>query len=322
MKEAIKNFPQQFEFEPEVANTEKLKKHDKFIVCGMGGSSLGAWLLKRDNPYLDLLLHRDYGLPRVPDYFLKEALIILSSYSGNTEEVLDTAQKCKEKGLSTAIITDSGELLQFAKDNKIPYIDLPNTGVEPRMAIGFTMIALVRLMGDANLEEKIKFSGSRLDPNEEKAVGEDLARVLIDKIPLIYSSTLNMPLAYNWKIKFNETAKIPAFYNIFPEFNHNELSGFDINDKSKILSERFNPIFLTDEDDGPRIKKRMDVMEQLFLDRKINVTRIPIEGKNAMSKIFRSILLGEWTALNLAKHYGSLDAKTPLIAEFKKKIAE
>lgn len=322
MEEAIKKFPQQFEFEPEIVNLIKLKKHDKFIVCGMGGSSLGAWLLKRDNPNLDLLIHRDYGLPRVPEYFLKNSLIILSSYSGNTEEVIDTAHLAKEKGLSLAVIAQSGELLQFAKDNEISYISLPNTEVEPRMAIGFTLVALARLIGNERLEEQIKFSGSRLDPNEGRAVGEDLARVLINKIPIVYSSTLNISLAYNWKIKFNETAKIPAFYNVFPELNHNELSGFDINDNDSGLSEKFNPIFLTDQDDNERIKKRMDVMEQLFLDRKINVTRIPIDGNDPFSKIFRSILLGEWTALNLAKHYGSQDAKTPLIAEFKKKMKE
>jgi glucose-6-phosphate isomerase len=93
MEEAILHFPEQFDFEPIIENGGKLEKRDKFIICGMGGSHLGAWLLKRQNPNLDLLIHRDYGLPRVPEYFLKDSLIILSSYSGNTEEVLDTAEQ-------------------------------------------------------------------------------------------------------------------------------------------------------------------------------------------------------------------------------------
>jgi glucose/mannose-6-phosphate isomerase len=322
MEEAIKKFPQQFEFVPVIENEAQLKKHSKFIVAGMGGSSLGAWLLKRDNPFLDLLLHRDYDLPRVPEYFLKESLLILSSYSGNTEEVLDCGRYGKEHGLSMAVVSDGGELIQFAKDYNLPYIDLPNTGVEPRMAIGFTMIALAKLMQDDALLERIKFAGNRVDPNEGRAVGEDLARILQGKIPLIYSSTINMPIAYNWKIKFNETGKIPAFFNVFPEFNHNELSGFDMLDKNKELNEKFNAIFLVDEEDHVRIKKRMDVMERMFLDRGINVTRIPIDGRDTLSKIFRSVLLGEWVALNVAHYYGEPDAKTPLIAEFKKRMTE
>ncbi|MEK7567759.1 MAG: SIS domain-containing protein [Patescibacteria group bacterium] len=322
MEEAIKNFPQQFEFVPEVVNETNLKKSDKFIICGMGASHLGASILKRENPTLDLLIHRDYGLPRVPEYFLKNALIILSSYSGDTEEVLDVAKLGKEKGLTLAIVATDGKLLEFARDNNIPFIKFPDTKIEPRMALGFSMIALARLMQDSNLEEKIKFSGNRIDPQDSREVGEDLATVLRDKIPLVYSSTLNLPLAYIWKIKFNETGKIPAFYNCFPELNHNEISGFDMHDNTEELSEKFNPIFLTDDEDDERIKKRMDIMEQLFLDRSINVTRIPLEGDNTFTKIFRSALLAEWTALNLANYYGEPDAETPLISEFKKKMGQ
>lgn len=322
MEDAIKHFPQQFEFNPKVENEDRLSRKNKFIVSGMGGSHLGAWLLKMYDPNLDLLIHRDYGLPRVPEYFLKESLIILSSYSGDTEEVLDCADMCLKRGYSLAVVAGSGKLLDFARTNHLPYITLPVTGIEPRMAIGFTMIALSRFMHDERMEEQIKFYGNRISPTEGQAVGEDLAKVLVGKIPLVYSSTLNLPVAYNWKIKFNETAKIPAFYNVFPEFNHNELSGFDVVDSTADLSSKFNPIFLVDNEDHPRIKERMNIMERLFLDRKINVTRIPFEGENVFAKIFRSVLIGEWASLTLAKHYGVPDAKTPLIAEFKKKMSE
>lgn len=322
MEEAIKKFPQQFEFVPEIINEDKLSNKDKFVLVGMGGSHLGAWLLKRHDPLLDMLIHRDYGLPRVPEYFLKESLIILSSYSGDTEEVLDSGAECLKKGYSMAVVASGGELIDFAKENKLPYIVLPQTGIEPRMAIGFTMIALARFIRNKEMEELIKFSGNRISPTEGEAVGIDLARVLLNKTPIIYSSTLNMPIAYNWKIKFNETAKIPSFYNVFPELNHNELSSYDIVSGTKSLSEKFNPIFLIDEDDHPKIKKRMDIMERLFLDRGINVTRIPLEGTNAFTKVFRAAILGEWVALNLAKNYGVPDAKTPLIAEFKKLLKE
>ncbi len=322
MEEAIKKFPQEFEFVPEVVNETNLIKTDKFIVCGMGGSHLGASILKRDNPYLDLLIHRDYGLPRVPEYFLKSALIILSSYSGNTEEVLDVAKLAKEKKLSLAVIAKDGELLKFAVDNNVPFIKIPETKIEPRMAIGFNVIALARLIQDSNLEERIKFSGNRIDPQDSREVGEDLARVLKDKIPIVYSSTVNLPIAYIWKIKFNETGKIPAFYNSFPELNHNELSAFDMHGNTEELCENFNVIFLTDKDDDERIKKRMDIMEELLVEKSINVTRIPIEGDNTFTKVFRSSLLAEWTALNLANYYGEPDSETPIIADFKKRMSK
>ena len=322
MEDAIRNFPKQFEFEPEVINADKLTKHDKFILCGMGGSHLGAWLLKRHNPYIDLLIHRDYGLPRVPEYFLKESLIVLSSHSGNTEEVLDVGKAAIEKKLSLAAIADSGELLDFAKANNLPYIDLPNIDIEPRMAVGFAMIAIARLIGNSTLLNEIREVGRKISPEQWKEEGEILATHLIGRQPIVYASALNLPLAYNWKIKFNETAKIPASFNVFPELCHNELSGYDITDGTKELSERMHVVILSDDEDYIRIKKRIMILEGLLLERSIPSSIVPVVGESALQKVFNNILMAEWVAITLAHHYGVPDAKTPLIAEFKRRMRE
>src|SRR3989344_8436781 len=127
MEDSIKSFAGQFKWEPEVVSLGSLaSKSSKFVVCGLGGSHLAAGLLKVAEPKLDLLIHRDYGLPRVPDYFLSESLIILSSYSGNTEEVLDAGQLALRQKLNLAVITTGGKLLEFARVNNLPYIQLPD----------------------------------------------------------------------------------------------------------------------------------------------------------------------------------------------------
>ncbi|MEK7619244.1 MAG: hypothetical protein AAB416_03340, partial [Patescibacteria group bacterium] len=89
MHDAIKNFHQQFSYEPEIQNQKHLVKKVKFIVAGMGGSHLAAGLLNTGRPALDIMIHRDYGLPALSDEELLSRLVILSSYSGNTEEVID-----------------------------------------------------------------------------------------------------------------------------------------------------------------------------------------------------------------------------------------
>src|SRR3989338_4612463 len=130
MEDSIKSFAEQFKWEPEVVSLGSLaSESSKFIVCGLGGSHLSAGLLKVAEPKLDLLIHRDYGLPRVPDYFLRESLIILSSYSGNTEEVLDAGRLGLEQKLNLAVITTGGALLDFAKAHNLPYVQLPATGL-------------------------------------------------------------------------------------------------------------------------------------------------------------------------------------------------
>src|SRR3989338_5570556 len=82
LRQIILDFPKQLSTALDFNHAENLPPADKFIVCGLGGSALAAGLLKVYKPELDLLIHRDYGLPRLPKYFLDDSLLILSSYSG------------------------------------------------------------------------------------------------------------------------------------------------------------------------------------------------------------------------------------------------
>lgn len=152
--------------------------------------------------------------------------------------------------------------------------------------------------------KELSVLANTLDPSSYQDKGEELAEKLKGKIPVIYSSAQNMSLAYNWKIKFNETGKIPAFYNIFSELNHNEIQGFDVKDSTKKLSQNFHFLILRDEKDNPRILKRMEVLKNLYKDRGLPVDMIDIEGKDKYHKVFASLVLADWTALNIAELYG------------------
>jgi glucose/mannose-6-phosphate isomerase len=122
-------------------------------------------------------------------------------------------------------------------------------------------------------------------------------------VPVIYSSSSNLSIAYNWKIKINETGKTPAFYNIFPELNHNEMNSFDVKDSTKELSNKFYFIILKDVEDDSRILKRMDVLEKLYKDRGLQVQTIELTGKNVLHKIFSSIVFADWVAYHTALQY-------------------
>src|SRR3989344_1794631 len=123
MKEAIKNFPKQFAWVPKIENEDQLQKYSKFVVAGMGGSSLAGDLMKVWNPLPDLTVHRGYGLPEtclpsgmVVAAGLSHALVIASSYSGNTEETLSALDTAIEFGLAVAVVAAGGKLLDKAKE--------------------------------------------------------------------------------------------------------------------------------------------------------------------------------------------------------------
>lgn len=321
MSDAIKNFAKQFAFEPIIENGEKFIVKKKVIVAGMGGSALAAGLLKTWNPNLTLSIHKDYGLPFISDSEKKDTLVIASSYSGNTEETLDAYQQAGIQGIARVAIAVGAKLIQAAQKDNSPYIQLPNTGIQPRSALGFSFKAHLKLLGFSDALKEISALSKELNPGAFENDGKKLAHTLNGFIPIMYSSARNESIAYNWKIKFNETGKIPAFYNILPELNHNEMTGFDVQTSSRFFAEKFFFIFLRDRADHPRIVKRMEILEKLYQDRKLPVRVIDLEGAHPFYKIFSSLVLADWTALYTAEQYGLESEQVPMVEEFKKLVA-
>lgn len=316
MYEAIKNFNKQFEYEPVIENEDKLERKNKFIIAGMGGSHLAAGLLKIWKPNIDLIIHRDYGLPNKS----KDRLVILSSYSGNTEEVVDAFKNGIENNLAMAVISVGGKLIELAKEHFISYIQMPNTGIQPRSALGYSLKALLKIMMEEEILKEVGNLSDTLNSSEYEVQGRSLAEKLKGKIPVIYSSTQNLAIAYNWKIKLNETGKVPAFYNVFPELNHNEMTGFDVKESTRQLSQNFHFLILRDREDNPRVLNRMDVLEKLYKDRELPVDTIEIEGKDKYHKVFASLLTADFTAYYMAQMYGLEAEQVPMIEEFKRLI--
>ncbi len=319
MEEAIKNFAKQFEWKPEIQNAGAFRTAQRLVLAGMGGSHLAADLLTAYDPNIAVHVHRDYGVPAVGGD-LKEVLFVASSYSGNTEETLDFAREALRLKRNLALVAVGGKLIDFARKNKLPYIVLPDTGIQPRSALGFSITALATFLGDTKMRSELSTLSTKLEPAALRAAGESLAKTLLGFIPVIYSSARNQGVAYNWKIKFNETGKSPAFYNVFPELNHNEMTGFDVTPSTAALSEKFHFIFLTDAADHPQIQKRMAVCRKLYENRGLPVTAVPLSGATVFEKIFNSLLLADWVAFHTALSYGVSPDGVPMVEEFKKLI--
>ncbi len=320
MRNTIINFAGQFKYKPVIENEGGLKKRKRLIVIGMGGSHLAGDILASIKPSLGIIVHKNYGIPEISEEDLDDSLIVLSSYSGNTEEVLDAYGAAKERNLAMAVISIGGKLLELAKKDGVPFVQMPDTGIAPRFALGFSFLALLKIAGEDELSESARRLSGGLDSAQYEDIGKMLAEKLRGKIPLIYASLKNQTLAYNWKIRLNETGRIPAFYNVFPELNHNELDGLDARETTRELSRNFYFIFLRDTDDDPRIIRRMDVMKTLLEEKNMPVEILRLEGESVLHKIFSSIVLADWTAYYTAAGYGIGENESQLIEKFKKLI--
>lgn len=316
MEEGIKNFPKQFAYQPEIKNADQFQRREIFIVLGMGGSHLAADLLAAYKTDTNIIVHSDYGL-NFPESVLKNALIIASSYSGNTEEVVDGFEIAVQKNLPVAVVAVGGKLIELAKKHNKSYIELPNTGIQPRAAPGFSLRALLKIMGDEKTLQETEKLTETLKPEELKEEAKALAGRLKGFVPVIYTSQRKSSVGYIWKIKFNENAKTPAFCNVVPEMNHNEINSFEV----PAIAQNFIFLFLEDSYDHPRVQKRMSVQADLFAQKGLKVEKIKLAGQNHFHKIFSSLILADWVSFYLAGEYGMDPEQVPMVEEFKKLIA-
>ncbi len=290
------------------------------IICGMGGSALSAYLVDTllIKTTLPIYIHQDYNLPLQTN---QNSLIICISYSGNTEETISALGEALKKNIKTVAISTGGKITSICQQNNIPLVIIP-TGIQPRCATGYIFSALAQILINLKIIEDIAPQIIETSTELKKTMiylekeGKELAKKLFKKTPIIYASNKFKEIARILKIKFNENSKIPAFYNYFPELNHNEMVGYT---KAK---KDFFVIIIQDSDDHPRILKRMQLTAKLISQKGIKTEIINIKAGSMLFKIFSTLLLGDWASYYLALEYKVDPTPVKIVEEFKKLMRE
>jgi glucose/mannose-6-phosphate isomerase len=295
-------FLQQFVWEPTIVG--QAFAPSRAVVGGMGGSHLAADLLASAAPALGLATHHDYGLPLIEE----GAMAIAVSHSGTTEETLDFAQAAHAKGVPMAAVSTGGKLIEFAVARNIAHIVLPQTGLEPRACVGYHAVALLTLMGRTQ-----ELGLLRAAAKAPGASHEGLAARLAGGAPLIYSSQKNAAIAQYIKVQINETAKMPAFINTFPELNHNEMT-------ATLCDKASRAVMLRDAGDHPRVLARMDAIAAIAGERGIMVEIIELPAE-PYERLVAGVVLGQELSRALAALRGADPDDSSIIEDFKKRIA-
>jgi glucose/mannose-6-phosphate isomerase len=220
-------------------NHHLLSQIDNVVVAGMGGSALGATVIKhlaQKNLTRPMEIVNDYQLP---GYVNEKTLVLLSSYSGTTEETLACAKQALGKNSKIAVITSGGDLAQFAKQNNCPhYLINPkyNPSNQPRMAIGYSitgqigLLSSFGLLGDYQLDIQtittaLKTANQRLSPESTDNPAVKLAHASQNKIIFIISAEHLKGAAHVVNNQINENAKNLTVELNLPELNHHYMEG-------------------------------------------------------------------------------------------------
>lgn len=313
IRDVLSSFHEQFSFSPTVSGAA-VPSYKTLVVCGMGGSHLAADLLASIGTVTPLIVHHDYGLPAITDEL--NPFVLVCSYSGNTEEALDSFAAARDAHIPVGVIASGGTLLAMAKEYAVPHIEIPG-GLQPRMATGYMTVAVAAFLQDATLSLQLTSLSKTLSSAHFEAQGKDLADFLHNKTPVFYSSARNYSVAYTYKIACNETGKIPAFANVLPEANHNEMNGFGGLGDSRARTQEFAAIFLHDDEDDTRVTTRMDITASLLQKQGVAVRSLRFDAPTRAEKIFSAIITAHWASYFIAQSYGSEPEQVPMVEELK-----
>lgn len=317
MLAALWNLPDQCSEAWEIGNYVDLPaevKFDKIVVTGLGGSAIGGDLLRvfsANRLAVPVFVNRHYSLPLFVD---ERTLVFAVSYSGNTEETLSAYEIASKKKSAIIVLTAGGKLKNMAQADKVPVATVPG-GISPRAATGYLFLPMLAVLERmdlvkgvseevAELVQQLRLLRDQLGPQVELSgnLSKQLATRLYGHIPVIWgSSGTTEVVAQRWKGQFNENTKTPAYWNVFPELNHNEIVGFET--PAEILKNLFL-IILRSKDDHARVQKRIEITHQEIGEKVAGVEQIHSAGDTTLSRMYSLIYTGDYTSIYLALLYG------------------
>ena len=299
------------------------------VVAGMGGSALAAMLVKvwlKEQLKIPFEVLRSYDIPA---YVGENTLVIASSYSGNTEETLSALEQAELKGAQIGIIAAGGQLIDTAESYRIAHVALPEN-LQPRMAVIYNLRALVGLLANFKVVSRdkldeikdtagwLKLESSQWsgDVPVEKNYAKQLALEAVGKTPVFYGGTLTAPVAYKWKISWNENAKNVAFWNEYPEFNHNEFLGWT----SHPIEKPFAIFDLISNFEHSQILKRFEVSDRLLSGMRPKATVINLVGESVIAQMLWGSILADFVSIYVAILNNVDPTPVDLIEKLKKEL--
>jgi len=321
MKELVASFTAQLRQAVEIGEkavfTKPANEIRNVMITGLGGSGIGGSIISQIVEHeikVPLIVNKDYFLP---SFVGPNTLVIVSSYSGNTEETLAAMQIAMEKGAKIVCVTSGGKVLELAKTNGYDHIVIPG-GMPPRACLAYSFTQLFYVLHGYGLignwfKADFETSIHLLDHEEEHVCAEAyyLAEKLHKKIPVIYSQANYEGVSIRFRQQINENSKMLCWHHALPEMNHNELVGWtQPNDKIAV-------VFFRNENDYDRTKARMELTKSIVSKYTPYLFEVYSKGQSQLQKSLYLIHFGDWVSWYLSE-IRNIDATEVKVIDFLK----
>lgn len=297
----------------------------RIVFCGVGGSAIGGDFVRAhlgEELQVPFEVNRNYRIQSAIDL---ESLVILSSYSGNTEETLSCLDQALSKQCKILTLTSGGKLAVESSRLGIPIFRVP-AGYPPRSTLGYSCGLTLEILSKLQVAPKQDLSGiaDSLDAFSEQLVpglptDQNVAKQIAEKIQghiaVFYGSAGHLgPVARRWCGQFAENGKQLSFFGELPEMNHNEIVGWKY--PGNVLG-NFYPVFFRDKSDNPRIQKRLQLTAKFLAVEAGGKEEIWVPGESWAERLWSFILLGDFVSVYAAVLNGQDPTPVEIIENFK-----
>ncbi len=291
-------------------------------VSGLGGSGIGGAIVSQltsDDAEVPVLVNNNYHLPA---YIREQSLVVVSSYSGNTEETINAFQQALDRNAEIACITSGGKALALSQQHQLNHIVIPG-GNPPRSMLAFSLVQQFFILKHYGIISESYISDLEnavvLIEKEEEAIRAEAKKVaafLHKKIPVIYAEARYAAVATRFRQQLNENAKMVCWHHVLPEMNHNELVGWAGG------SEELAVVILRNEDDDFRTQVRMDISQKIIGRYTSNIMEITSKGNSRVERSLYHIHLEDWVSYYLAEMKAIDAVEVDVIAYLKTELGK
>lgn len=307
------------------------RRVNRMVICGMGGSHLGADILRSvlaDRLTMPVEIVADYKLPAWVD---RNALVICSSYSGSTEETLEALQVARRRGLKIVVVTSGGKLATAAKKFRLPaYIYKPNANPsgQPRLGVAYSLmatLACLQKIGAVKVTPKelatmiaaAKRATKRNRLSTKKSPALELAKMLNGGVPVLIGSEWMAGNLHTWTNQIHENAKTYAAWYCLPDLNHHLLEGL----RNRAVTKTMRAVFVTDPALHARNQRRYFLTARILRRLGAKTMTVKIHETEQLAKAIELLAFGGYVSWYLSAMRQVNPAPIPTVNELKEALA-
>jgi glucose/mannose-6-phosphate isomerase len=210
----------------------KANQFQNIVIGGLGGSGIGGRIVKSlfaSSATIPIECIADYSLPA---FVNDKTLVILASYSGNTEETITMYQEVKARGAHLLTLSTGGKLKDLATQNNDYFLQI-ESGFQPRMALGFSLTFLIEILAELFGQSKQDELQELVDHFAVTETFEQTAQQLFEGIKakakhkfVVLSDGPMESVGIRFAQQVQENAKHECFQHVVPEMNHNVIESY------------------------------------------------------------------------------------------------